>query len=193
MVSRLFRLYNQTIMLNNLHLLRRLSAASMLLAACWTCMAQNEAALPSSAVTVNGKVVTRKVTSVELTTDNNGFLYNGKVPRVAIIYEHDEGQPLQDGDYNLVHPIVCRVLFGNKVETGLRDLSLREIQQLSGNELRLSGLREGEMVRVYNAAGRLCLTTRATASGAVVSLKALPRDLYIIKAGNTAFKYINHK
>ena len=180
-------------MLTCLHLIRRLSATAMLLAASWICMAQNDAAQTGSAVIVNGKVVTHKVTSLYLTTGKNGFLYNGTVPRVAIIYEHDEDRPLQAGDYDLVHPMVCRVLFGIDVNSGLRDLSLREIQQLDGNELRLSGLREGETVRVYNAAGRLCLTTRATDTGAVVDLKALPRDLYIIKAGKTAFKYINRK
>ena len=177
----------------NLHLLRRLLAVGVLLAASWTCMAQSDAALPSSAVTVNGRVVTHKVTRLYLTTDKSGFLYNGRVPRVAIIYEHDEEQPLQAGDYDLVHPMVCRVLFGSEVEAGLCDLSLREILQLDGNELRLNGLRDGETVRVYNAAGRLCLTTRATATGAVVGIKKLPRDLYIIKAGNMAFKYLNRK
>jgi len=164
----------------------------VLLFACWTCMAQDDGQT-SAAVTVNGNVVTYKVTSLYLTTGKNGFLYQGTLPRVAIVYAHDEDQPLQDGDYDLVHPMVCRVLFGKDIATGLRNLSINEIQQLDGNELRLGGLREGETVRVYNAAGRLCLTTRATATGAVVGLKALPRDLYIIKAGNTAFKYINRK
>ena len=66
----------------------------MLLIASYTCLAEANQNVPSSVVTVNGIVVSRKVTHVSLAADTDYLLYNKLVPRVSIVYEHDEGQPI---------------------------------------------------------------------------------------------------
>lgn len=173
------------------HLLHRLSAIILLLISLWPLLSAQTTETPASIVSVNGHVVERKVVEIYLTTtSDNGLRYNYTAPRVALVYEKDTLSTGPTIDY--IHPFVCRVLFGDAV-TGVRDIHLYEISKLEGEDLHLQGLAEGQLVQVYNTSGRLCLTTRASSNGAIVGLRNLPKDIYIIKAGQTAFKYINRK
>ena len=168
--------------------LKQLSILMLLLTFTWT---PASAAEYAATVKVNGEVVARKIADLYLTkTNDNGLRINSTAPRVALVYAKASPEDAWEIDY--IHPVVCQVVFG-ETQTAVNDLMLYEIQKLDADDLRINGLREGETVRVYNTAGRLCLTTRATANGAVVGIKSLPRDLYIIQAGKTTFKYMNRK
>ena len=172
-------------------ILKQLSLTILLLTIAWVTTTADQTTDSPIGVEVNGEVVTRKIQWLYLTTNNeDGLRLYSSAPRVALAYAKTSDDAPREIDY--IHPLVCRIVFGN-VETGLNDLKLYEIQRLDADNLCINGLPEGETIRVYNASGRLCLTTRATANGAVVGIKSLPRDLYLIQAGKTTFKYMNRK
>lgn len=141
----------------------------------------------SSYVTVNSNVLDRKVIWIYTSSTTFG---EASVPRVAIEYAPLGDEWSYETDLDEFHPAVVRVLFG-AVFTGAKDLLVREIEPVENGDLRFGGLRAGERVAVYNTNGRLCLTTTASEDGAIVGMKRLPRGIYVIKAGSTAFKYIN--
>jgi hypothetical protein len=84
------------------------------------------------------------------------------------------------------------VFFGDAI-TNVNDLRIYEIVETDGNDLQLRGLKEGDLVMVYNTSGRKCISTRAGADGVVTDISSLPKGVYIIKAGQTVFKYYNRK
>lgn len=158
-----------------------LPAAALALSASLSVHAQST---PSAVVVVNGTVQELQLKRVNLgeQADQLGFSHQ----RVVIVYQKADGKL----DAMSVHPMLCQVLFGEGI-TGIRDVNLFEVKPAANGRLDLSGLTDGQPVRVYNTAGRLCLSTRATDGAATLKLNTLPRGMYLIQAGRQVFKYMN--
>lgn len=165
-------------------LLRMMTFVALVVSMCSITLAQSAA---SSGVFVDGKVLERKVEYISTTSVSFG---DANVPRVAVEYSPLADEWSAKTDRDLFHPAMVKVLFGN-VNTSVSDLCVREIESQADGNLHFRGLRSGEKVTVYTTGGRRCLTTTATADGAVVGMKRLPRGVYVIQAGSAAFKYIN--
>jgi hypothetical protein len=158
----------------------------------WPSLKAQTAETPAVAVTVNGKVVAHKVNlMVLLNAYDDGIRYSNTAPRVALVCENGDTTN-QVSSIAYLHPYTCRVLFGDAI-TGVDDLRIYEIVDTEGQELQLRGLKEGEVVQVYNTSGGKCLSTRAGADGVVTGFNSLAKGVYIIKAGKTVFKYYNRK
>ena len=74
------------------------------------------------------------------------------------------------------------------------DINLPEKLQQDrlAEEAVLTGLNEGELIRVYAQDGKLVMTCQAGADGIKsINLRSLPRGLYIVHAGTMSFKFIN--
>lgn len=73
----------------------------------------------------------------------------------------------------------------DEVENGRSDILL------SNDEVRMSGLADGESVALYNVNGTLLSTWKATCTGELtISLSDLQQGVYIIKAKHQSFKVI---
>jgi len=73
----------------------------------------------------------------------------------------------------------------DEVENGRSDILL------SNDEVRMSGLADGESVALYNVNGTLLSTWKATCTGElIISLSDLQQGVYIIKAKHQSFKVI---
>ena len=172
-------------------LLFRLPTVFLMILFTWPSLLAQKAETPALTITVNGEVVERKVASMTLVNYyNDGIRYSSSTPRVALTYETDSASSEEPIDY--IHPYVCRVFFGDAI-TNVNDLRIYEIVETDGNDLQLRGLKEGDLVMVYNTSGRKCISTRAGADGVVTDISSLPKGVYIIKAGQTVFKYYNRK
>ena len=165
-------------------LLRMLSGIALVLTICLPTFAQSNSNL---GVVVNSKVIERKVTTVYTSSTVYG---DTSVPRVIVEYAPLGEKWSSKTDYDSFHPAVVKVLFGDAL-TAINDLHVREIESVEDGNLHFRGLKAGERIVVYTTGGRHCLTTTATSEGAVVGMKSLPRGVYVIKSGSTAFKYIN--
>ena len=171
-------------------LLFRLSAVVLMLTFMLPNIKAQTAETPATAIFVNGQVVERQVIAMYLTyASDGGFRYSATAPRVVLVYQTDSTSTGPTYDY--FHPYACRALFGDAI-TNINDVRLYEIVKTDG-DLQFQGLQEGQPVVVYNASGRLCLNARAGAGGHVEGLNSLPKGVYIIKAGQTVFKYYNRK
>lgn len=133
-------------------------------------------------ITVNGELLTRKVLWIR--TDNQqsslGFTYEA----VALVYADDDNNNVTD--YEIVHPLAFQMLFG--VLTGIEDIYDLGSQQ--GDQLSLKGLKAGQKVLVYNAAGQLCQATTVAPGQTLIRLQHLPAGMYVLKSGKVAIKFI---
>lgn len=163
--------------------------AVVLLAAVGAIRAYADDATGGYQILVNGNTLQMKVVYMFLTSRT---MFGADMPCVALRMEIDGDTLSQESkryDYLYVHPIVCQVVFAD-IATGAKDMRIDEIMNPTADELRFSGLGEGQQVLVYSISGRLCLNTRAEAGSDVVGLQGLPRDVYVIKAGDRVFKYV---
>lgn len=143
---------------------------------------------PNFLVTVNGQPVVKHLKAVYLTKDayagqtyaERRYVYADMVCLVS-----GEGD---DAQTEYLHPLTARIVFGDDIALGVESVSILDAGNQDG-QLHIKGLPAYMPAIVYDASGRQCQNTRTTADGTLVNADALPRGLYIVKAGQTAIKF----
>ncbi len=153
------------------------------------CLALHAAAMQAETqdvvVTINGKALTKRLTEVYFsTTSENGYQFaEASEESICLVFTDAEGKKTRE----YYHPTTVQLWF-NADPDGIEDVRLFNADELDG-KLRLRGIAPGTPVKVYDTAGKMCLSTTA-GKQTRIDLNGLGRGIYIIRAGKTAIKFM---
>ena len=136
-------------------------------------------------VTINGKALTKLLTEVYFSTPSgSNYQFAGASEEaLCLVFTDAEGNKTRE----YYHPMTVQLWF-NADPNGIEDVRLFNADELDG-KLRLKGIAPGTPVKVYDTAGKMCLSTTA-GKQTRIDLNGLGRGIYIIRAGKTAIKFM---
>jgi len=139
---------------------------------------------PDYVITVNGSILEQKIAEVRLYSpySNNYYLYQN---RVRLVMKQEDGSE----SYIDLHPLQVEMLFGNAIVDGIDKLKMFDGGSIQG-KLNLGGLPMGTPVIIFDSNGRQRLSTKTSGGDTPIDTNMLPSGIYIVKAGNTVFKFI---
>lgn len=120
-------------------------------------------------VTINGTTVEHALTSITFSGDN-------------VILHFSDGTADATADMSTVSIEMATL-------TSIGQLETFATSELVGNTLTLGGVAVGERIAIYDVTGKKLMQTTATASTTSLSLDALQKGVYIVRAGHNIIKF----
>lgn len=147
-----------------------------------TASAQNEKA--DYAVEVNGSALSKPGKLLGIYSVQEGTTDYLNVSCIRFYWEEENGE----NTYLDFHPLQVQLLFGDAAMQGIESIQIFDGGNVQ-DHMSLDGLPSGTLVSVYNTSGRLCFSIRIGEGQNVVDTSALPRGIYVAKAGKIVFKF----
>ena len=127
----------------------------------------------TQAVTINGEIVEKAVTTITFSGDN-------------VILQFADGKAVE-ADMSEVE-ITFTVTTNNGTATGITEFY--SYNKMMGNQLVIGNISDGTPIAIYDTAGKRLISMKATSDKQSIDLNGLRKGIYLLKAGNQLVKFM---
>lgn len=120
----------------------------------------------------------------------NGVIVSGKTVSAITFSGDDAILTYSDGSTETAPMEQVVVAFTDSGTTGISDFVVAEYTGVVDGKLTLGGLKDGTLIRVYDASGRKKLSLKASAESTVVDVSGLEGGVYIMRTSNLVVKFV---